>query len=121
MPNWRANALRIGAMRERITIQSKTETVDAIGQTNRTWAATYEDEPARYDPVSGGETLRGKQVEAGITALFTIHTRDSIDSTMRVMHGSNTYGIAYVNQVDGGLRYLELQCRAIPSPVEDAC
>mgnify|MGYP003649036962 CR=1 FL=1 len=110
MPNWRANSLRLGAMRERITIQSPVETVDTIGQTNRTWADTYEDEPARYDPISGGETLRGKQVEAGVIAVFTIHKRDDIDSTMRVSYGGNHYGIAYVNPVDGGNRYLELRC-----------
>ena len=110
MPTWRANSLRVGAMRERITIQTPTETVDSIGQTNRTWAALYSNEPARYDPISGGETLRGKQVEAGVTAVFTIHKRDSITSTMRVVHGSTTYGISYINPVDGGNRYLELRC-----------
>lgn len=110
MANWRANNLRIGAMRERITIKQPVETVDTIGQTNRTWTALYSDEPARFDPVSGGETLRGKQVEAGVTAVFTIHFRDSIDSTMKVYHGSDEYGIAYINRVDGGRRYLELRC-----------
>ena len=110
MPSWRSNALRIGAMRERVTLQSPVETVDSIGQTNRTWVDEYEDEPARYEPISGGETLRGKQVELGVTAVFTIHRRDDIDSTWRVVHGSTTYGIGYVNPVDGGLRYLELRC-----------
>ena len=110
MANWRANSLRIGAMRERITIQQKTETVDSIGQTNRTWANLYADEPARFEPVSGGETLRGKQVEAGVTVIFTIHKRAGIDTTMRVSYGGSTYGIAYINPVDGGNRYLELRC-----------
>lgn len=114
MPSWRANSLRIGAMRERITIQSATESVDTAGQTNRTWSATYEDEPARIDPVSGGETLRGKQVQAGVTAIFTIHKRDGLDTKMRVLHNSTYYGIVYVNFVDGGLRYVELHCKALP-------
>ena len=48
--------------------------------------------------------------QLNVTAVFTIHRRDSITSTMRVVHGSTTYGISYVNPVDGGLRYLELRC-----------
>jgi len=112
MTNWRANGLRVGAMRERITIQRKEETVDEIGQTNRSWVDLYKDEPARFEPTSGGETLRGKQVEAGVVAVFTIHARDAIDSTMRVQHRSTLYGIAYVNPVDGGQRYIELRCQA---------
>ena len=112
MTNWRANGLRVGAMRERVTIQRIEETVDEIGQTNRSWVDVYTGEPARYEPISGGETLRGKQVEAGVVAVFTIHARDGIESTMRVQHGSKLYGIAYVNQVDGGSRYIELRCQA---------
>lgn len=112
MPSWRANNLRIGAMRERVTIQEPVETVDSIGQTIRTWSTVYADEPARYDPVSGGETLRGKQVEAGVTAVFTIHKRDGMSTTYRVQHAGNNYGIAYINPVDGGQRYQELRCQS---------
>lgn len=110
MPNWRANSLRLGSMRERITIQEPVETVDSIGQTVRSWSDLYSNEPARFDPVSGGETLRGKQVEAGVTAVFTIHKREGIDATMRVGFGGTDYGISYINPVDGGNRYLELRC-----------
>jgi len=99
-------------MRERIAIQRIEESIDAIGQTIRSWVDVYKDEPARYEPVSGSETLRGKQVEAGVVVVFTIHARDAIDATMRVQHGANLYGIAYVNPVDGGSRYIELRCQA---------
>lgn len=99
-------------MRERIAIQVPVESVDDAGQANRTWQDVYANEPAKFDPISGGETIRGKQVESGVTAVFTIHARSDIDSTMRVMFRSSVYGIAYVNPVDGGLRYIELRCQS---------
>lgn len=99
-------------MRERINIQSLTVAISDGGDKSETWATTFSEEPAAFDPISGGETLRGKQVEAGITAVFTVHYRDSFTSTQRVVHGSTTYGIVYVKPVDGGKRYIELYCKS---------
>lgn len=109
---WRPSKLRIGAMRERIDIQTATETTSDAGDVSRTWSNTYASQPAKFEPTSGGETLRGKQVEAGINAVFTIHYRSSITPEMQVVHGSTTYGIVYVRPVEGGRRYLELWCKA---------
>lgn len=111
---WRPSRFRLGSMRERIDVQTPTEVVDTIGQTIRTWTTTIDDEPAALDPVSGGETIRGKQVEAGITAIFTVHHRTTYTVTQQVVHEGMTYGIVYVKPVEGGLRYIELYCKANP-------
>ena len=104
---------RIGAMRERINIQTSTDSVDDAGQPIRTWATTYTNEPAQYTPTSGGETLRGRQIEAGIAAVFTIHRRTSIVPQMRIVYDSTNYGIVHVRPVEGGRRYVELECKAV--------
>lgn len=110
---WRPQrGFRVGAMRERVTIKTATDAVDTVGQSIRTWAATYTDEPASWEPVSGQETSRGKQVEAGITDIFLIHYRQNIVPQMQVVFGTKTYGIVYVKQIEGGRRYIELQCKA---------
>ena len=100
-------------MRERINIQ--TATVDeSTGQPIRTWATTYATEPAQWTPTTGGEFVNGKIVEANINAVFTVHRRDSITpDDCRIQHGTQVYGIAYVYPVEGGLRYLDLHCKAI--------
>ena len=111
---WRSRGFRLGSMRERITVQTAVETIDDAGQTIRNWTSTLSDEPAAYEPVSGGETVRGKQVEAGVTAIFTVRFRTGYTSTQRVNHGSGTYGILYVHPVEGGRRYVDLHCKATP-------
>lgn len=111
---WRpTRGFRLGAMRERLQIQTATETVDAAGQTIRTWVTTYVNEPAQRMPVRGGEGARGRQVEAGIDEIFVIHFRETVTPHMRVSFDSRTYGIVYVNPVEGGRRYLELSCKAV--------
>lgn len=111
---WRPKrGFRVGAMRERVALQTATETVDDAGQVIRTWATTYTAEPAQRMPMRGGEGMRGRQVEAGIQEIFVIHFRENITPQMRLVHGSRTYGIVYVDPVDGGRRYLELHCKAV--------
>lgn len=110
---WRPQrGFRVGAMRERIDVQSVTIAVSDAGDRSETWADTLTDEPAAVDPVSGGETLRGRQVEAGINVVFTVHYRTTYTPEMRVVYDSTNYGIVYVRPVEGGRRYTELFCKA---------
>ena len=104
---------RGAALRERVNLQTGTDTVDSSGQPIRSWATTYLNEPAEFMPTRGGETLRGRQIEAGINAVFTIHRRDSVVPQMRVVHAAVNYGIVYVHPTEGGRRYIELDCRAV--------
>lgn len=111
---WRPQrGFRLGAMRERVNLQTATETTDAAGQVIRTWTTTYASEPAQRMPMRGGEGARGRQVEAGIDEIFIIHFRESVTPQMRLVHDSRNYGIVYVNPVDGGRRYIELSCKAV--------
>ena len=112
---WRPRNHRLGAMRQRINVQSATLAVDSIGQAIPTWANTFHQEPAAYEPLSGGETFRGKQVEAGISAVFTVHYRQGYTPEMRITYNSETYGIVYVKPIEGGRRFLELYCKMVPS------
>ena len=102
-----------GSMIHRVDIQ--TATVDASsGQPIRTWATTFSKEPAQWTPTAGTETVRGRQVEAGISGYFTVNYRDGYSVEQRVVHNGMNYGIVYVKPVDGGRRYIELHVRAEP-------
>ena len=107
---FRPSRFRLGSMRERITIQSVTVTTSDAGDKVETWANTYINEPAAFDPVSGGETLRGRQVDAGVNAVFTVHYR-TYTTTQRVQYNGTNYGIVFVKPIEGGRRYVELHCR----------
>lgn len=106
----RPKRFSIGDMRERIDIQSKTETVDNVGQPIVSWATALAGEPAKYEPINGSEVMRGRQLESNVKVVFTIHWRTGITDDMRVTYNGNNYGILYVHEVEGGKRYMELQC-----------
>lgn len=109
---FRPSRFRLGSMRDRITVQSVTVTLSSAGDKVETWADLYRNEPASFDPISGGETLRGRQVEAGINAVFTTHYRTGYAPEQRVSYNGTNYGIVFVKQIEGGRRYVELHCRS---------
>lgn len=110
----RPTRFRVGSMRYRCTIQQETETPDASGQPILTWSDYCKDEPCEYRPTSGMETVRGRQVEAGTRAVFTVRYRSGYNTQMRLVFDGETYGITAVNKVDGLNKYLEIVCAALP-------
>jgi hypothetical protein len=91
--------------RFRITIQ-KAETVKGnLGQTKVTgWAdiTGLVCVPADFEVTGGGEVYRGKQVEAGVDAVFCIRQQPvSIFTTYQVVHQDKAYGIVSVRPVAG--------------------
>lgn len=107
----RPERFSVGEMRDRITIEEATETLDDVGQPTRTWATIYLSQPAKWVPVAGSETIRGRAVEAGIKTIFIVRHQSGITPEMRVVHSSGTYGIGYVKPIAGRQRYIELHCK----------
>jgi hypothetical protein len=70
-------------------------------------------EPAKFEPTVGGEGARGRQVEATISAIFTVRYRDGYTPQMAIEYSGETYWIVYVKQVGGMDRYRELHCRSV--------
>lgn len=87
-------SLAAGWLDNRITIETPTATLDAAGQPIRTWA-TYGTAslPAKVEPVSGGEIVRGRQVSAETTIVFTIRYLTGVTTQMRVSWLGRTFGI----------------------------
>jgi SPP1 family predicted phage head-tail adaptor len=113
MRGYRPQRFHIGEMRSRITVKNETTTQDDAGQPVVTLTTWLVDEPAKWEPTTGTETARGRQVEAGIAAVFTVHYRPGYTPKMEVICDGQTYGIVYVNPVDGMNVYRELHCKAV--------
>lgn len=103
----------LAEMRSRVTVKTETTAQDDAGQPVVTLTTWLTDEPAKFEPTTGGETSRGRQVEAGIAAIFTVHYRSGYTPEMAVVCGSQTYHIVRVMPVDGMDAYRELHCKAV--------
>jgi len=108
-----ARKFRVGEMRHRITIKTETTSQDEAGQPVVTLSTWLAGEPAKFEPTSGGEGARGRQVEAGISAIFTVRYRDGYTPQMAVEIGGDRYWVVYVKPVQGMDRYRELHCKSV--------
>ena len=103
-------------MRQRIALQEAARAADDNGQLVSTWTTVAGEGsiPAQYIPTSGGETIHGKQMEAGIRAVFVVRYRSGVYSPEnRISYGGLYYGIVYVTDIDGQRRYQRIECRAV--------
>jgi|LakMenE01Jun11ns_1017448.scaffolds.fasta_scaffold9677507_2 SPP1 family predicted phage head-tail adaptor len=104
---------RVGAMRHRCTIQQETTTQDASGQPIVSWSNYVVNEPCEWNPTSGIENMRGRQLEAGTRAVFIVRYRSGYNTQMSVLFENERYGITAINRVDGLRKYLEIICSAV--------
>jgi SPP1 family predicted phage head-tail adaptor len=105
-------SFHVAQLRDTVNIQAATSSQDGAGQPIRTWSNAFVNQPAKWQPVAGQESVRGRIVEAGISTIFVVRNQSGITPEMRVVHSSGTYGIGYVKPVDGFPRYIELHCKS---------
>jgi len=108
-----ARGFHLGDMRHRVNVQVETTTQDSAGQPVVTRSTWLSQEPAKFEPTTGGEGARGRQVEAGIAAIFTVHNRSGYTPEMSVVCNGQTYHIFYVKPVDGLTAFTELYCISV--------
>lgn len=106
------------AMRERITIRSKTTSPDSFGQPIPTWTPILSDIPATFHHVGGGESFRGSQVQADVIGVFEIRVTDLVTpSGSDVLWNGKSYGIVsirpYEGNYAGGVQYVEIHVKAV--------
>jgi SPP1 family predicted phage head-tail adaptor len=99
-----------GRLRERITLESATETQDAAGQPIRTWSTLESGIPAEVVAVSGGEVIRGRQVHADAKYMITVRYRTDVTTLERVSWNSLTLPIVAVGDPYGDRRDLRIEC-----------
>lgn len=104
--------INAGQLSNRITLQTSTETLGASGQPLRTWATFgTANLPAKVETVTGGETIRGRQVSAEAAILFTIRWLTGATTAMRVSFDGRTLGIVRVSDPYGDRRELRIECK----------
>jgi SPP1 family predicted phage head-tail adaptor len=107
----------IGAMRERLVVQTPTSTDDGRGGRVTTWR-TLDTVPAEMIPVKAWETLQAAALKIGRAYRFRIRVRADVTTTMRVLW-TPSWPPGAVRQVleisgvvpdDDGRTYMFLEC-----------
>ena len=98
---------KVGAMRERITIQVVSETQSSTGYPAQSWG-TYATRWASVKNTGGGEDEESGQKTATRGTVFTIRYDISVTEKHRILYRSNLYDIkAILHYADR--RYTEIE------------
>ncbi len=87
--------MQAGRLRQRITIQARTDGQDAVGQPVDIWedvAQVWSN--ARH--LSGAESIKAASDVSVVRASFRIRHRTGIDAGMRILHAGAVYDIEAV-------------------------
>lgn len=89
------SAPRIGALRDRLTLEQAVRTADGGGGAAVSWE-TVTELWAQVRPITGDERLRAGQVTGRITHKVTLRYRDGIVPAMRFRQGARILDIVAV-------------------------
>jgi SPP1 family predicted phage head-tail adaptor len=91
-----ANPIQSGQLDRRITIQSKSSSQNAIGESIESWS-TFTTLWAKFTPTLGREYFSNDtETTAQATAKFMVRYRTNLTNQMRVVHDSITYEIVSI-------------------------
>jgi SPP1 family predicted phage head-tail adaptor len=101
-----------GTLRQRITIQRKTHTQNALGEPVVVWTKVATVWTER-------KTLRGREFDSAGTEqaeymnVYTLRYRDDISEEMQVIDEGQAHNIRQVLDIDGRKRMLELRATRV--------
>lgn len=101
--------MKAGKMDQRITLQAKSVTRDAMGGEVVTWV-TQTEVMAEYEPLTGREYFASKIEQGEATIRFKIRRGTSVTTAWRLLWRSVAYDIKDVKPIDGRLDEFHLMC-----------
>jgi SPP1 family predicted phage head-tail adaptor len=96
-------------LRHRVTIESLTQTRDALGGVIETWSAVASDVPAKIEYISGREWVAANALQAETTVRITLRMCD-LNPTMRINAYGRLYSIQAILPDRTGARVLVVVC-----------
>lgn len=90
--------MRIGPLRNRVTIESYAKSRDGYGAEVETWSR-FADVWASVEPLIGREYLAAKQIQAEVTHKIRMRYIEGLAPTMRIVWGTRTFEIVSIINV----------------------
>lgn len=104
--------IRVGGLRDRVTVQRPTETRAATGQVVRSWA-DVDTAYARVEYLNAREVYQGEKVSHLAVYRVVIRHRDDVAAAVgkwRLRFEGRAFQIEAAGEADGKREFLELVC-----------
>jgi SPP1 family predicted phage head-tail adaptor len=102
--------MQAGKLRYRLIIEEMIETIDSMGEADRTWS-TLDTVAGSVSPMSGRERIAGGQVMADVTHKVLIRYHPMVSETCRIHWGARLFDIVAAIDPDERHEKLELLCK----------
>jgi SPP1 family predicted phage head-tail adaptor len=102
--------MRAGLLRNRVTIQTRSESTDDFGEIDFSWSnsATVW---ATIEPLSGKELMNAQQAGASVSHKISMRYKSGVNPKDRISYDSRTFEIESVRNFRERDISLELMCR----------
>lgn len=105
--------MRIGNLRRRITIQTRSGLVDSFGQQQTSWVDLLTAVPADLESLAGRELQLAQAINAEVTHRVTVRYHPQLANpvsvaAMRIVYGARIFNILASMNVDERNREIEL-------------
>jgi SPP1 family predicted phage head-tail adaptor len=104
----------ISKLNQRISLQSPTATCDAMGQPVITYA-TAATVWAQVEPLTGRELEASQSTSSEVELKVILRYYSGLGPLWRIVHGTKTYKILAVLNLQSGKKDLKLLCKEIPA------
>lgn len=104
--------MNIGDLRNRITIQQFTTTVNANGFEVQSWV-DYKSTWSAITNLYGREYYQAAAVQAEKTVKFTIRYDSNINTDMRIVFNSKNYDIKFIDNIKYANKFIEIQAMEV--------
>lgn len=88
--------MRAGEFDRIIEIQSRRDTINAVGQPTPTWSTFAKHVPAAYEPMRGREYFEAQGMQVVDPARFRIRYKRGVVAEMRVIFDGKIWDVAAV-------------------------
>jgi SPP1 family predicted phage head-tail adaptor len=100
--------MRAGLLDKRITIESRTDAWNSVGQPVPTWGTFQADVPASFDPARGREFFTSQALTVVRSAMFRIRYLPGLIAGHRIQYDGEVWDIVNVEQVFGRDREMHI-------------
>ena len=104
--------MKSGTLDQRIVLQAPQSGFDPIGQPLEGWE-DFATVWAQVSPLQGREYLAAGALVSAVETRIRLRYRPGVTSAMRVLHGSDVYGIEAVIHVKSARQELQLMCKVL--------
>jgi SPP1 family predicted phage head-tail adaptor len=101
--------MKVGRLREIITIRQKTDIIAESGKVTQNWSF-FAQVFAEVRTMSGKEFLAQEKVKAQVSHIVTIRWLDGISEKMNILWGTRVLNIVHIGEDRDHARMMQLVC-----------